>query len=136
MNNPNSKPVLNMKRTLDIQYVSMIKLLPSISLYKYREASHHPVCTLFRKSDTSFFTGHFSESLTYMWENNYETIFFTQLILVAMRSMRVALAQPQTLPMHSMSMDTGGVLFSFVALTNRLVASCLLLRMPLSGFFS
>lgn len=63
MNNPNSKPVLNMKRTPDIQYVSVIKPLPSISLFKYHEASHHPVCTLFHNPDTSFFTGSFSESL-------------------------------------------------------------------------
>lgn len=57
MNNPKSKPVLNMKRTSDIQYVSMIKPLPSISLFKYHEASHHAVCTLFHNSDTIFLLG-------------------------------------------------------------------------------
>lgn len=63
MNNPNSKAVLNMKRTPNIQYVSVIKPLPSISLFKYHEGSHHPVCTLFHNSGTIFFTGSFSESL-------------------------------------------------------------------------
>lgn len=66
----NSKPVLNMKRTPDIQYISVIKPLPSISLFKYPEASHHPVCTLFHNSDTIFFYWAFLWVLGYMWKNN------------------------------------------------------------------
>lgn len=45
---------------------SVIKPLPSISLFKYHEASHHPVCTIFHNSGTIFFfffTGSFSEFL-------------------------------------------------------------------------
>lgn len=65
-----------------------------------------------------------------MWENKYEAVFLTRLILVAM-----SVAQPQTLPMHRMGVGAGGVLFSFLPLAKRLVGSCLLLRMLLSGFF-
>lgn len=57
MSYPTSNPVLNMKTALNIQYISRIKPLPSISLLNYHEAHHHPVCTLVLNSDTIFLLG-------------------------------------------------------------------------------
>lgn len=81
MSYPTSNPVLNMKTALNIQYISGIKPLPSISLLNYHEAHHHPVCTLVLNSDTIFLLGVSLGPciLTTCREKKKETVFLIQL---------------------------------------------------------
>lgn len=133
VNYPTSKPVLNRKTASNIWYISRIKPLPSISLFNYHEAFYHPVCALVHSSNTIFLLSiSLSPCILVACREKAKKLSHPALMTVT----TAALAQPQTLPMHSMGVDIRGVLFYILALTCRLMAVCWPSRKLLLGSFS